>query len=62
MDNEVIKNQKLDENSSAQESVQSVYKEWMQQVEIIARNYKIPMTTYTSNLLGFGEAERLGLV
>ena len=51
--------QKLDENSSAQESVQSVYKEWMQQVEIIARNYKIPMTTYTSNLLGFREAERL---
>ena len=39
--------------------INGVYKEWKQQLGILARNYKIPTGTYRSDLSSNGEAERV---
>ena len=52
-------NDEIEKTGSALDSINGVYKEWNQQLGILARNYKIQMGTYRSDLFSNGEVERV---
>ena len=49
----------MKKTDSVIDCINGVYKEWKQQLGILARKYKIPTDTYRSDLLSNGEAERV---
>ena len=52
-------NDEIEKTDSVFDCINGVYKEWNQQLGILARNYKIQMGTYRSDLFSNGEVERV---